>query len=286
MTLRVVLLAALAAMYVSQDAIAQRPAQTASSVRELLQTARRQSQGGDAAAALVSLRTARTLAPNSEEVLSAFVQAAIAAHTLGPAIATLDALTRMCPTVAQYHYVLGVALMEAGDVAAALPSLEQANRLEPDRARTLLALALALNAGKQYAEAKAAAMKSVELDPESIDTTAALAEAEAGSGAVREAEEHARRVLNAAPAHPTANLVVGIVLMQRERYADARDALEKAVANNPASAAAHYQLSLAYARLGDDARSQQQVRLYQQQLREAEDRVKSLRAAAAGEKQP
>jgi tetratricopeptide (TPR) repeat protein len=190
----------------------------------------------------------------------------------------------MCPDVAQYHYALGVTLMEIGDVAAARPSLEQANRLEPDRPRTLLALALAFNSGKQYAEAKTAALKSVELDPENVDAIAALAEAEAGSGATRDAEAHARRVLIASPAHATANLVIGIVLMQQERYSDARDALEKAIANNPASAAAHYQLSLAYARLGDEARAQQQVELYRQKLRESEERIKAVRAAAAGEK--
>lgn len=283
MTARVMLIAMLAAACVPQPAIAQRGADTGS-VRELLQTARRQSQSGDAAGALASLRTARSRAPNSEEVLSAFVQAALAARTLGPAIATLDALTRMCPDVAQYHYALGVTLMEVGDVAAARPSLEQANRLEPDRPRTLLALALAFNSSKQYAEAKTAALKSVELDPESVDGIAALAEAEAGSGATRDAEAHARRVLAASPAHATANLVIGIVLMQQERYGDARDALEKAVANNPASAAAHYQLSLAYARLGDEARAQQQVELYRQKLRESEERIKAVRAAAAGEK--
>ena len=283
MTARVMLIAMLAAACVPQPAIAQRGADTGS-VRELLQTARRQSQSGDAAGALASLRTARSRAPNSEEVLSAFVQAALAARTLGPAIATLDALTRMCPDVAQYHYALGVTLMEVGDVAAARSSLEQANRLEPDRPRTLLALALAFNSSKQYAEAKTAALKSVELDPESVDGIAALAEAEAGSGATRDAEAHARRVLAASPAHATANLVIGIVLMQQERYGDARDALEKAVANNPASAAAHYQLSLAYARLGDEARAQQQVELYRQKLRESEERIKAVRAAAAGEK--
>src|SRR5207237_8354496 len=107
------LIAMLAAACVPQPAIAQRGADTGS-VRELLPTARRQSQSGDAAGALASLRTARSRAPNSEEVLSAFVQAALAARTLGPAIATLDALTRMCPDVAQYHYALGVTLMEIG----------------------------------------------------------------------------------------------------------------------------------------------------------------------------
>src|SRR5436190_15684136 len=84
------------------------------SVRALLQTARRQSADGDAAAAVDSLRQARAIAPNSEEVLNAFAQLALAARMLLPAIVTLDSLTRICPTVAQYHYLLGVAFMEGG----------------------------------------------------------------------------------------------------------------------------------------------------------------------------
>src|SRR6185503_12775365 len=131
-----------------------------------------------------------------------------------------------------------------------------------ERPRTLLALALAMNSRKQYHEARAAALKSLELDPDAIEAVAALAEAEAGAGDLDAAEDHARRVLARAAAHPTALLVVGIVRMQQERYADARDALERAVAANPASAAAHYQLSLAFARLGDEPRSQQHVEIY------------------------
>ena len=109
------------------------------SVRELLQTARGQMQRGDRSGALESLGRARVLAPNSEEVLSAFAQVALAARMLAPAIATLDALTRMCSTVSQYHYLLGVALMEGGDMPAAIESLQQADRLEPERSLTLMA---------------------------------------------------------------------------------------------------------------------------------------------------
>jgi tetratricopeptide (TPR) repeat protein len=265
---------------------AAQPAAPTPSVRALLQSAQRQASDGDGAAALESLRTARAIAPNSEEILSAFAQLALATHVLGPAVATLDSLTRMCPTVGQYHYLLGVALMEAGDMPAAVVSLEQANRIEPERPRTLLALALAMNSRKQYREAKAAALKSLELDPENIEAVAALAEAEAGTGDIDRAEDHARRVLARAAAHPTAHLVIGIVRMQQERYADARDALERAVAANPGSAAAHYQLSLAFARLGDETRSQQHVEMYRQKLRETEDRIKAVRSTPSGEKRP
>ena len=59
-------------------AVAQ-PART-ESVRALMQLARTQVQEGKAPAALDSLRKARALAPNSEEVLSAFAQVALTAR--------------------------------------------------------------------------------------------------------------------------------------------------------------------------------------------------------------
>ncbi|OLC51678.1 MAG: hypothetical protein AUH43_02025 [Acidobacteria bacterium 13_1_40CM_65_14] len=265
-------------------AASQGPAATSPSVNELLQTARRQVQAGDASAALESLRSARALAPNSEEVLSALAQVALAARMLLPAITTLDTLTRMCPTVSQYHYLLGVALMEAGDMLAAVESLRQADRLEPERPLTLIALGLAQNSRKQYDDARRALIHALDLEPDNVDALAALAEAEAGVGELAPAEDHARRALARSDTHPTANLVMGIVLMKRERYAEARDALSKAIAADPGSSAAHYQLSLAYARLGDEANARKHVEMYQQKLREAEDRMKTLRAATPGER--
>jgi tetratricopeptide (TPR) repeat protein len=249
------------------------------SVQVLLQLARLQSGDGDAAGALASLRNARGLAPNSEEVLSAFAQVSVAAGAPVPAILALEALTRICPTVAQHHYLLGVALMRAGDMPAAVDALRAAERLEPGRALTLLALGIALNSQKLYAEAKTFLLRSVELEPENLDAVAAVAEAEEGLGELDAADTHARRVLARIAAHATANLVAGLVLMERSRYAEARDALERAVAADPASPKAHYQLSLAYARLGDSASSQRHLERYRQTLREMEKRVSELRGA-------
>jgi len=247
------------------------------SVRELLQQARAQSSAGNSAAALESLRQARALAPNSEEVLSALAQVSLAAHAPLPAITVLEPLTRICPGVAQYQYLLGVALMQAGDLVAAVEALQQAQRLEPDRELTLVALGLALNGRKMYLESEAHLRRSLELQPGNIEAIAALAEAEEGIGNLEEAEVLARRVLASSDAHATASLVLGLVLMKHERYAAARDALLKAVVANPVSPRAHYQLSLAYARLGDQASSEKHLELYRLKLREVEERATAVR---------
>jgi Flp pilus assembly protein TadD len=77
--------------------------------------------------------------------------------------------------------------------------------------------------------------------------------------------------------HGVANLVMGMLFMRAARYGDARDAFLRAVASNAANPKAHYQLSLAYARLGDEANAAKHVGLYQQRLREAQERLRGLR---------
>jgi tetratricopeptide (TPR) repeat protein len=248
------------------------------SVQALLQLARLQALQKDPTGARASLERALTLAPNAEEVLLAQAKLCLGTRAVVPAILVLDPLTRLCPSVAQYHYLLGVALMQAGDMLAAVESLKKARELEPSHALTLVALGLALNSRKLYDEAQAVLLKSLELAPDDVEAVAALAEAEVGRGELPAAEAHARRVLERASGHATANLALGMILMSRQRYAEARAALEQASAADPTSPKADYQLSLACARLSDETGSQRHLALYQQKLKALEERMKEIRS--------
>lgn len=247
------------------------------SVQALLLLSRVQSEDGDAAGALDSLRKARRVAPNSEEVLSAFAQMSLAAGAPVPAVVTLDALKRMYPGVMQYQYLLGVALLRVGDRLNAVAALQAAEQLEPNRALTLLALGMAHNTLQQYAEAKSVLVRAVELDPGIIDAVASLAEAEQGLGELEAASKHAQQVLVKAPRHATGNLVAGLVAMDRAQYAEARAALERAVQTDPLLFKAHYQLSLACGRLGDEAAASRYLEQYRQTLRGVQKMLDELR---------
>ncbi len=59
-----------------------------------------------------------------------------------------------------------------------------------------------------------------------------------------------RRVLKAAPDHPDALQLLGIVLLEQARYTDALPVLRRAVARSPTSAPAHLNLGTAYAETG------------------------------------
>jgi tetratricopeptide (TPR) repeat protein len=167
--------------------------------------------------------------------------------------------------------------MAIGDMPAAQEALEEANRLEPDRALTLLALGLSLNNRKLFTNAKPALMRSLELQRDSHEALAALAESEAGLGDFDGAMTHARQALERSSTNATANLVVGLVALERRTYAEARDALLRANKADPESPKILYQLSLAFARLGDDANAKRYVDLYQEKLRSVEERIKILR---------
>jgi tetratricopeptide (TPR) repeat protein len=247
-----------------------------SSVRARLQLARLQAADGDSEGALASLAEAGALAPNSEEVLSATAQVALGARRPLPAVGALRTLTRFAPDEAQYHYLLGVALMQAGDMPAACEALERAEILEP-RALTLVALGLALNNRKLYDQARPRLERALELEPESLEAAGALAEAAEGLGELEAAEEIARRVLARDARQPAAHLVVGLVALKRGRYAEAREALGRALAGDPSSTKVLYQLSLADARLGDAAASEEHLRAYRRVLAETEERLKELR---------
>jgi len=251
------------------------------SVQAYLELAKLQSRMKQPSDALASLSTARQLAPNAEEVLSAYAQLALTLRQPMPAVQALGPLTRMCPSVAQYHYMFGVGLMAIGDMSTAADALAEADRLEPDQALTLLALGLALNGQGEFAEAKAALVRSVEAQADSVEALAALAEAEAGLGEFAAAAGHAQRSLERAPAGAAANLVMGLVLSDRRSYAEARDALLKAIAGDPGSTKAPYQLSLVYARLGDTASSERYLKMYQENLKATEKRIEMLRAGGS-----
>ena len=266
-------------------ALLRRVADRFDSVRALLMLARLQAAGHETRAALASLRRARELAPDSEEVLGASAQASLAAGRPLEALGFLEPLTRIAPEVPEHHSRLGVCLVQLGDFARAAESLERARSLEPDHPLTLIALGLALNGLKRYPDARPVLERALELQPDDVEGLAALAESEEGLGDEGAAEDHAERALAKAAGHGRANLVLGMLRLKQERHAEARDALRRAVAADPGSPKAHYQLSLALARLGDDAGARAQRGLYEARLADAEARLKRLRGEGAGEKQ-
>ena len=249
-------------------------------MRALLELARLSARGGQNAVAAEILERALELAPNSEEVLAARAKVSLAVQTPVVAIRALESLTRMHPTAPEYHYLLGVARLQIGEMAGSVEALQLSLELEPGRPLALIALGTTLNAQKRFAEAREVARRAVRLDPESAEALADLAEAEEGLGEIEAAEEHANQALARAPEHAQALATIGRIRMTQERYEEARDAFLRAVASEPHSAKTHYQLSLAFARLGDRESSRKHLELYRRIRRESDERLVELRTRA------
>ena len=250
------------------------------SVRALLRLARSMARRGESQAALEHLERALALAPNSEEVLSAHARLLLALRAPAVAIETLGALRRMHPSVGTYPYLLGVAELQIAEAGAAVESLSRAVELEPRQAVAWIALGLAHNTLKQLPEAKNALSRALQLVPGNVDALVALAEAEHGLGELEAAERHLQRSLEIAGEAAGALYVLGKIRMAQNRYDEARDVLARAVQEDPTMARAHYQLSLAYARLGDRESSRAHRELYRQTQAEQEERVIELRTSA------
>ncbi|MEM1202224.1 MAG: tetratricopeptide repeat protein [Acidobacteriota bacterium] len=254
------------------------------SVRALLGLAQLRSRSGDVEGAFEALDRARDLAPNAEKVLAAHARTALAMGRPMAAIQGLEQLCRMHSTVPQYPYLLGIARLQVGDLAGSEEILGTAMELDPRSVLTRVALGLVYNKQKRYEEARGVLEEAARLDPAELEVAAALAESFDGLGDLTEAEALARRVLEARPDHGNANLVVGLVRMKQERYAEAKDAFERAL-RAESSPKVHYQLSLAWARLGDRERSQHHLERYRASLRDMEAHLRQLGVGAPAAEQ-
>lgn len=250
------------------------------SVRALLAMARLQARKGRTREAAATVERAVKIAPNSEDVLAARAKVSLNLQAPVVAIGALEALIRMHPKVAEYSYLLGVARLEIGEMSGSIEAFRQSLELDPERPLTLVALGTTLSTQKHYAEAKEVLRRGLRLDPESVEALAALAEAEEGLGEYEAAEEHARQALARDDSHVRALVALGLVRMAQSRYEEARDFFLRAVQKEPKLSTAHYQLSLAYARLGDRETSKKHLELYRQARKERDERLVELRTRA------
>ncbi|MGH9578512.1 MAG: tetratricopeptide repeat protein [Terriglobales bacterium] len=189
----------------------------------------------------------------------------------------MSAAVRMNPYEADYHYLLGIAYVWMGNAPDGIAPLQRATELQPDRAAFHLALGMVQNSQKRFAEARQALERCLALSPGQPSALYLLAEAAQGENELDRAEGLARRVLESEARHAGANLVLGTVLLKRGVLEGARQALEIAAQADPSSARTHYQLSLVYARLKDDARAQQALAAYQKARQENIQSMESLR---------
>ena len=153
---------------------------------------------------------------------------------------------------------------------------------EPDRPLTLLALGFAHNSRRRHQEAKDGPERTLDFEPDNLEAIAALAEAEEGlrrDG--RRAGPCARRRWHGSRGHATANLVMGLVLMKQERYAEARDALHEGGRRGSRLGQGPLPAEPGLRPPGGRGRLARAIGRSTRRLKETEERIKELRRGAA-----
>ena len=234
------------------------------SARAQAMLSRNARQMGNRKGAVDASRRALRLAPDSEEILQLHTVNALQADLVDDAVRAVEPLARMHPEVAAYQFLLGSAWRDLGNPREAAEAFLRAVQLDPDHQPAFLPLGLALNHESRFAEAKVYLDRALAQSPDDAEILAALAEAEERLGNPTRANTLARQALSLEADQATAHLVLGLLDMAAGRFDAARLAFEQAVADDPELSKAHYQLSLAYARLGDADASKRHLDLYRQ----------------------
>ena len=162
-----------------------------------------------------------------------------------------EAVGRDDPNRARYHFMLAVLLESADERRDAEESYRSCIELAPDFAPARANLGQLLFTGGRNREALELMDKATRRFPGDSVLRLQYAEMLLRDGRVGEAERRVRKILDSGDAPPQSHYLMGLIDLQRARYDDARNRLERAVAEDPDDLRAWYQLANACGRLGD-----------------------------------
>lgn len=150
------------------------------------------------------------------------------------------------------QFTLGRALYGTGDSAGAARAFRAASALRPDDARAHFFLATALERAGDDAGALAAYRELARLKPREAEGHLGLGVllVKRGGAGVEEGLSELARALEVNPDLYEARVTLGRALVARGRAAEAVEHLKRAAALAPDNPEPHYQLSIAYRRLG------------------------------------
>jgi Tfp pilus assembly protein PilF len=158
---------------------------------------------------------------------------------------------------------LGVALLEQYNHKEAAGAFQRALEADPDFALAQVNHAIALFYIPDLAAAKVAATEALARQPDSLHLHYILALIARLEDQPPVAEAHLRKVLAADPGDFGANLVLGQLLVDEERYDEALPILELAAEADPVNASAAYSKAMALGRSGRREEAMQAMKHFQ-----------------------
>jgi len=213
---------------------------------------------GDTEKALAYLIEAKKQAPDDPEVLFQFGKVCLQRNLLEDAWPALSRAVSLKPDHDPYVYVLASANVAKGDLAKAASLLAGLLQKRPQDAILNYAMGAVYYLQGQYSEAESSLKQSLRLQSDQVAASYYLGLTYDAVGQADQAVAVFRNLLEDHPDHAPSCAKLGSILLRQHQYDEARQDLERAVALDPGSVEAHYQLGLLFRRLGKLNESEEQ----------------------------
>ncbi|ALE56269.1 tetratricopeptide repeat protein [Paraburkholderia sp. RL17-368-BIF-A] len=152
------------------------------------------------------------------------------------------------------------ALVHKGNFPEAIKLARKLTARYPKDIQSWRALSISLHKNNQFREVLEASRKGVELDPTDMICRLLLADTSRHTGALDEAERHARQLIAIAPDHAEAHRILGVTLVALGRRAEAIASCMRAAQLAPRSASVHSSLGNVYLGIGAIAEAEAALR--------------------------
>jgi len=221
-------------------------------LQTLAQIADRQDNSEKALAYLVA---ARKRAPEDPEVLFEFGKVCLERNLVDDALSALSKAVELQPDNDSYVYALGSANVGGSHLPDALALFQRLLQKHPHDASLTYAIGAVYYLQAKYSDAEASLKESLAVQPNQVAASYYLALTYDAIGDDDRAIPVFRELLKNNPKHAPSYVKLGGILLRAHQYEDAQQNLERAVALDPDSVEAHYQLGLLLRRLGKPAES-------------------------------
>jgi tetratricopeptide (TPR) repeat protein len=209
--------------------------------------------------ALSYLVKAKRLAPQDPEVLFQFGKICLERNLLDDALPALSRAVELKPNNDSYVYVLGSANVGKSRLPEALELFQRLLQKHPQDSFLHYAIGAVYFLQAKYSEAEAALKQSLAAQPNQVPAKYYLALTYAAIGEDDRAIPIFQDLIKTHPEHAPSFVKLGVIQVRQHAYEEAQRNLEQAIALDPNSVEAHYQLSLALRRLGKPAESEAQM---------------------------
>jgi tetratricopeptide (TPR) repeat protein len=241
----------------------------------------------DYAASAEAFTLADKLAPQRPDILYGLASAELYANRPGDALENAQKLHASVPDDLRSTYVLALALFGVKKWEEAKPFAEQVLAAHPDdREMNLVLVDIALNDEHDVPLARKHIEACLKLNPDDPGALYYLGTIQKMEGDVTAAVQSFSRSVSANPKNADAQGALGSLSLQAGDAPRAVRALEQAVLLAPEEIQNHYQLALAYSRLGMSDKAKAQLEIYQQMKAKEVKDAKDSKGPATSEVPP